>query len=326
MSQKINIAVIGCGDFVQRWESSNIKPSKLVEVKKLFDLDLEQAKKLQAKIGGEVVDSDDKIFSDPDIDTVCLFIPPWVRKNLIKKAVDAGKNIITTKPLAPSIEDCEEILKIVDNKVLCGVFYGRTGNGDLLALKKVFESGEIGQLALYRQDWIHHYPSWNDWALDPEKNGGPFMDAMIHNMNLSKYLMGRKVINASFTSRKLAHPDFKCGDTEFMNLDFESNGMANLFITWAADLEVFDTSGNDREHIDLMYMVTDQAWYVTFEEIDGKMKIVAKKESDKKVFDIEAVDMTAYDAFATSVMNKTPLRSDIVSLEDAFEDIKLLKQ
>ncbi len=100
---------------------------------------------------------------------------------------------------------------------------------------------------------------------------------MIHNLNLSRYLMGRPVTGATFFSEKLAHPNLTCADTEALKLQFAGNGSALLFITWAADLAVFSTDGNDREHIDIFYLVTDQGWRITKEWGEGGAQIAASR-------------------------------------------------
>ena len=325
-SNTLNAAIIGCGDYVQRWESSPISQSTRFKVKYLFDVKQEQAKKLATKIPADIADSENQIFSDPDIDIVCLFVPPWVRKPLVEKAVKAGKHIITTKPLAPSAQECRDIQTMVGDNIRMAVFYGRTGNAVAETCRQIFESDEIGKLALYKQDWIHHYPTWNDWATDPDKNGGPFMDAMIHNMNLAKHLMGRPVTGVQFFSDTHAHPELKCRDTEFMKLDFEDNGSAHLFITWAADLPVYDPHGNDREHIDLFYMVTDKGWYVTFGEENGAPVINAQKEDQTKSWPVKELTDTPYDAFVDCVVNDASLRPDMISLDMAVSDITLLQE
>ena len=325
MADKTKLGIIGCGDYVQRWEAGPISSCTTVQAKTLFDLNRQQAEKLQKKIGGDIAGSVEDILHDAVIDIVCVFVPPWVRADLISQTARAGKHIITTKPLAPSIDACETILNATQD-IYCGVFYGRSGNPVAETLKDIFDSNEIGKLALYKQDWLHHYPTWHDWAIDPEKNGGPFMDAMIHNMNLAKFLMGRPIVKSTFFSDTHAHADLACADTEFMKLDFADNGAAHLFITWAADLEIFDNSGNDREHIDIFYMVTDQGWRVTLEEENGEPVIVASRKGEKKTWTPKPMHQTPYDAFAESVRSNQPLPRTIVRVEDAVEDIRLLLQ
>jgi predicted dehydrogenase len=242
---------------------------------------------------------------------------------MIKKAVDNGKSIITTKPLAPSVQEANEIIDIVGDRQF-GVIYCRTGNAVVETLKSIFDSGEIGKMAFYKQDWIHHYPAWNNWALDPEKNGGPFMDAMIHNLNIARYLSSGNIKSATLFSDNLAHPDLKCSDTDFMKVSFDDNSAAYLFITWAADLAVYNTDGNDREHIDITYMVTDQGWRVTEEKRDGNTVIVASKDGNEKHYPIQWSENTVYDRYADALTNNTGIPKDMAMVEEAAMDIKII--
>ena len=317
------MAILGCGDFL-RLQSDDIKSSQYVAVKSLFDLDRNRAEKYAGMLGGSVVDTAGAIFNDNEIDIVCIFVPPWARKDLITKAAKSGKHIITTKPLGSNVSDCANMVNATEGKVKCGVFYLRTGNAVVETYKKIFKGGEIGNLALYKQDWIHHYPEWNRWATDPQKNGGPFMDAMVHNLNAVRYLMGRKETYCTYFSDNHAH-NLKCNDTEFMKLDFEGRGSAHLFITWAADLAVYSKEGNDREHIGIFYMITDQGWHLTQNIENGKMMITASKEGKTKKWNVEKLLSSPYDSFAEAVENDTHLPSDIPDIREAYEDIKILK-
>ncbi len=319
------IGIIGCGDYL-RWQSQDLKNSKNVKVKSLFDPDKARSAKFAKDLGGKSVGSSDEILNDKEISIVCVFVPPWIRKDILVKAANAGKHIITTKPLAPSIAECRAMVDAVKkNNVKCGVFYRRTGNSGIETYKRIFSSGKVGKLALYKQDWIHHYPEWNNWATDPEKNGGPFMDAMIHNMNISKYLMGRKPVSCSYFSENFAHPGLKCSDTDFMKLDFEKNGAAHLFITWAADLAVHSRDGNDREHIDIVYMITDKGWRITEAWEKEGFTITASRSGKNMKWIAKDFKDTTYDRFADSVLKNKPLPSDIPDVTEASEDIKLIR-
>lgn len=72
------------------------------------------------------------------------------------------------------------------------------------------------------------------------------MDAMLHNLNAARYLMGRRVVGRAFFSDDHTH-SLACDDTQFLKVDFEQGASAHLFITWAAELAVYDsakTTGN----------------------------------------------------------------------------------
>ena len=321
MSKIYNTGIIGCGDYL-RLEAPALLNSKLVNVTKLFDMDASRAKAGADQFDAKPAASVDEIIDDPDIDMVCLFVPPWARKDLLIRAAAAGKHIATTKPLSPDPAECREMMDTIEGgDVRCAVRYLRTEDAAMETCKQLFDSGEIGKLALVRHDWIHAYPQWNKWAIDPARNGGPFMDAEIHNLNFARYLMGRPATHCTFFSANLAHPDLPCADTESMNVEFEGGGCANLFITWAADLKVDSREGNFREHIDVTYMVTDQGWRVTL----GEDKVLASKDGEIREFPFVSLAGTIYDRYAQCITDGTDLPSDIASIREAYEDIAIIR-
>ncbi len=321
MSEKTYYAgLIGCGDYL-RWFIDAFNDSKRLRVKATFDLDAKKSEYRAKQLHAATIKTSDEIFEDPDISVVMIFTPPWVREELFEKAVKSNKQIITTKPLANNYQSAKKLAEIIDGKVQCAVHYGRTGDAATETLKRIFDSGEIGKLALYKEDWLHHYPTWNDWALDPEKNGGPFMDAMVHNLNKARYLMDGNPVALTFFSDNHAQ-QLKCNDTEFMKIDFEGNTSAHLFITWAADLEVYDRSANDREHYGIVHFITDQGWYVKEEERQDGMYIRAHKEDQVKSWKVEPLPTTIFDQFIVEWENNETVQPSIVM---ALEDIRLME-
>ena len=321
MSGKIwQVGILGCGDFL-RLNVDELLGSERVKLKTLYDPDASRAQTYAPRLKAKVVDNAEAILDDPSIDLTLLFMPPWVRKDAFVRAAEAGKQILTTKPLGSTVEDCAAMVRAAErHKTRCGVLYRRTASKTVESLRRLFDGDKIGKLGLYKQDWIHHYPQWNTWTLDPAKNGGPFMDAMIHNLNVSRYLMARPPLRSTFFGDSHAH-ELPCNDTEFLKIDFADRGAAHLFITWAADLGVQSTEGNYREHIDLLYMVTDRGWRVTLE--GGQ--IVASRDGKKQSFTIEPIRGTVYDRFLWAVEVNAANPSDIPTVREAYEDICIIR-
>ncbi|MGC9452691.1 MAG: Gfo/Idh/MocA family protein [Oceanipulchritudo sp.] len=319
------LAIFGCGDFL-RWQADSLKASTRVRVAALYDPDAARSGAFAEQLGGTVATDPDAVFADASIDSVALFVPPWIRKGLFLKAAAAGKHVIATKPFGSTPEDCAEMRAAADKAgIRAGVIYGRSDDAFAEAARDLLADGRLGRLALYRQDWIHAYPKWNTWATDPDKNGGPFMDAMIHNLNAACYLMDREVGETAFFSDRLAHPELKCADTEAMVVRFAGGGLAHLFITWAADLATYSTAGNDREHIDLLYLVTDTGWRITKEWRDGAPVILASREGKQEVIPCPLLQPTLYDAFAAH-LEGAPFPRRLASMEEASRDIRLVRR
>jgi predicted dehydrogenase len=322
----LRLGIIGCGDFLRLQEES-IRASAAINVVSLYDPMTERSRHYAAKWpGARVCASAEEILEAADVDVAAVFVPPWIRQPLLERAARNGKHIITTKPLAPGIKECKAMIAAVGAAGVCaGVIYNRTANRQVETLKSLFATGRLGRLALFKQDWIHHYPQWNTWALDPAKNGGPFMDAMIHNLNIVRYLMGRPATGGTLFSDRHAHPDLPCADTEFLKLDFDGNGAAHLFITWAADLR-HDSGGNYREHIDYWYAVTDQGWRITEALPGGDPGLVASRlGQSEKIPWVDAPD-NPFDELSRWIGGEIAGPKMLASLREAAEDIRIIRQ
>ena len=320
-----NLAIFGCGDFL-RWQSDDLKQSTAVKVAALYDPDQDRAAKFAEELGGTVVTDPDSIFADASIDAVALFVPPWVRKDLFLKAAAAGKHVIATKPFGSTTAECNEMASAAGSAgIKAGILYGRSGDAWFETMKDLLIEGRFGKLALYKQDWLHAYPQWNAWATDPEKNGGPFMDAMIHNLNAACYLMDKEIEKSTFFSDRLAHPDMKCADTEAMIVNYKGGGVANLFITWAADLATHSLEGNDREHIDLFYLITDKGYRITNECGEKGPEVVVSRKGKTEKIPCTPMTQTTYDAFAAHT-DGADFPRVLVNLNDATRDISLVRR
>ena len=86
--------------------------------------------------------------------------------------------------------------------------------------------------------------------------------------------------------------------------------------------------------MDLFYLVTDQGWRITkaqqsdrapVGDSDGAGGFIATKLGETRRIAIEPVTTTAYDGFAASVAAGAPLPATIASLDEAAEDIHLIR-
>jgi predicted dehydrogenase len=312
-----NAGLLGCGDFA-RIQSPILSKSQRVRVAAVYDPDPEAARVTAERLGAPVVATPEAIFADASIDIALVFTPPFVRRPLVEQALAAGKKIITTKPLAPTLEDARAISEATKDG-RCLVIYKRTGNAQVQTLKKVLDSGEVGRVALYKHDWIHHYPYWAPWAIDPAKNGGPLVDALIHNLNTARHLAGREVVGLGYHGYRLTQT-FPIPDTELLVVDFEGGSTAHLSITWAADLAIYDRKANDRERIDINYVVTSDRHLLRFETREGRPMLLATRDGVIRLYPVEAPPLTLYDRYVADIEEGRPVES---SAQEAFRDIEL---
>ena len=309
--------LLGCGDFT-RIQTSGLLRSERVRVTKVHDPNPDAAKLASERLGAGIVASPEAVFDDPEIDIALIFTPPFTRRALVEKAVAAGKRIITTKPLASTLEDAKAISEATKDG-RCLVIYKRTGDAGIQSLKRLLVSREVGDLVLYRHDWVHHYPYWAPWAMDPKKNGGPLVDAVIHNLNTVRHLVDREVVGFGYHGYRLTQK-FAIPDTELLVLDFEGGATAQLFISWAADLAIYDRKANDRERININYVVTSERYLLRFETRDTRPVICATRDGHVRLYPVEAPPLTIYDRYVDDLETGRPLET---SAQEAYRDLEL---
>jgi predicted dehydrogenase len=314
----VRLGVLGAGDFTRR-ETPALLASRRVRVAAVYDPRPEAAQAAAERLSARRAESAEDLVSAGDVDAVVVFTPPFTHRPLVEQAVAAGKRVITTKPLAPNVADARRIAELTaDGR--CLVVYKRVGSPQHHALRALFFSGEVGRLVLYRHDWAHHFPYWVPWALDPEKNGGPLVDAMIHNLNAVRDLVACPVAGLTYHGYNLTH-QFPVPDTESLVVDFASGATAHLFITWAADLAIHDAQANARERVDVQYMVTSTGHLVRFETREGRAVLAATREGRVSIWPVPPLPETHYDRWVRDLEEGRPVEC---SAQEACRDIELL--
>ena len=180
MSGKLRIGIIGCGDFL-RLRAADLLSSRQVEVKLLYSpVNSANAERYAEIFGAKAGRQPEAIIKrSGDRCSVCFCAAVCTKEYVL--AAKAGKQIVATKPLAADLSDAREMTEAVEQAgVRCGVIYRRTNNPVIEAIKKYFQeensvswrfTSRIGSITILRGTAGPRTP----------KNGGPFMDAMLHN-------------------------------------------------------------------------------------------------------------------------------------------------
>jgi predicted dehydrogenase len=85
------------------------------------------------------------------------------------------------------------------------------------------------------------------------------------------------------------------------------------------------TDGNYREHIDILYMVTDQGWRLTGEERDGQLSIRASRHGRDEWITPQPLPGTRYDRFVEAIESDAPNPRDLPDVDEAAEDVRLIR-
>ena len=147
----INVAVISAGNRSQTVVKQLLKDSERnVKVVNLYDPDPKEMEYFCNRL--ELTDTkccstSEEAINDPKVDWVMVFAPNAYHKQYILAAFAAGKHVFSEKPLATSVEDCQEIYlaHLKSGKLFATGFVLRYSPLYRKA-KEILDSGKLGRI------------------------------------------------------------------------------------------------------------------------------------------------------------------------------------
>lgn len=149
------------------------------------------------KYGWESYETDwRKIIERKDIDVIDIVTPNHTHSEIAIAAAEAGKHIITEKPLALTVEEAERMYEAVQkNNVHHMICHNYRFVPAVQLTKKLIEEGRLGKIyhfrANYLQDFILDPEFPLVWRLKKEVSGsGTLGDIGAHSIDLARFLVG----------------------------------------------------------------------------------------------------------------------------------------
>jgi predicted dehydrogenase len=139
------------------------------------------------------------LIADPDIDVVHNTTPNYLHFPVAMAALQAGKHVISDKPLAMTAEEGRKLRDAaLDAKVAHVVTFNYRGNPLVQQARCMIAKGELGDLrfahGVYLQDWMTD-PHVYSWRSDPLKGGisSALGDIGSHWCDLVEHISGAKI-------------------------------------------------------------------------------------------------------------------------------------
>ena len=153
----IKIGILGCGKIAQVRHIPEYADNPDCKLVGFFNPTKSRAEDMAAKYGGKAYDTAEELLSDPEIDAVSVCAANNAHAELTIKALRAGKHVLCEKPMAISLADCEEMVRVAheQGKLLMIGQNQRLTKAHELA-KKMIADGEIGKVITFRRDLEHH--------------------------------------------------------------------------------------------------------------------------------------------------------------------------
>ncbi len=188
----LGLCVLGCGDFAATFARS------MVELRGEIDLyfasrDLDKARDYAGRFGGFDAFGDyATAVADARVQAVYVCTPHYLHREHVALVLRAGRHALVEKPIAGSMSDAEEIVRLSDGSganVMVAENYRFVPA--VSVAKRLIDGGRLGQVRLIQ---LHEqYPFRpTGWRSRAELNGGGVLiDGGIHKLSVLSYLAGR---------------------------------------------------------------------------------------------------------------------------------------
>ncbi len=199
----VGYGLVGCGGFglfcLEQY--AGMHGLKRIAV---ADADAGRARAAAAKSGLEAC-SVDELLAREDVEIVHVAAPPFTHRELVAKALAAGKHVLCEKPLAVELDGAREMAAAARRagRVLAVNLIMRY-NPLCAALKKIVEERLLGEpLHGFLENYAKDEPlPAGHWFWDREKSGGIFIEHGVHFFDLFSWWLGEgRAVAAQETRR-----------------------------------------------------------------------------------------------------------------------------
>lgn len=199
----------------------------------------------------------DQIADNPDVDVIYVVLPNAMHAEYTIRAAEAGKHVISEKPMATSADDCRSMIEACErNGQKLSIGYRLHFEPHHQRVMKLGQEEAYGPVTLMQNGFGFHIPDSAtdvphiEWRLDKEMaGGGALVDVGIYAIQAARYVTGEEpeaVTAQEYTTR----PDIfsEVDETIFFQLEFPSGTVVNGSTSYNA--------GFNR-----LYATTDEGWF-----------------------------------------------------------------
>jgi predicted dehydrogenase len=257
---------------------------------------------------------------------VYVVTPNALHKEFTVRAAKSGKHVIVEKPMAITIEDCEEMIKVCnDNNVQLAMGYRLHYEPNHLEIKRLGQEKVLGQVRYieaglgYSTYDIHdsnkpvNLNARNEWRLTKKlAGGGPLINLGVYCIQVSRYVLGEEpiAVTAQFGTINNRNRFTQVEENITWQMEFPSGAVANCSSSYGFGIDRFYAAADDG-----FFEMSPAVSYGPF----------VGKTSDGKVFNFPVINQqqTQMDAICKVILENKKLPNHITG-EEGIKDVKII--
>ena len=253
LDNPVRFVVVGLG--MGRNRVINILQNPAIKLMGVCDINYEKAKAAGEQFGVKYSDDINVFLNDPEVEVMYVVVPTGLHCKIAEQCLNAGKHVLTTKPMDSSLEACDSAIALAKEKgLLLGVDFDMRHTAQMMELVEASKRGWFGRflsasLTLYidrKQKYYDENGAWRGtWALD---GGGSMCNQGVHEVDRLLEVIGMpKRVRAGIKTQThfietedLGWSEWDCGNGMLVRY---SSTTSYPVPTWYARIEIHGTAG-----------------------------------------------------------------------------------
>ena len=242
--RKIRFGVIGCGRIFEKHLNA-LKSCEDAVIAAVCDMSEDKAKEASSKCGGSWFVDYKEMIKNVEFDIVDICTPNDSHADIAVYAANAGKHVLTEKPMALTVDDCDRMIRACEeNNVRLFVVKQNRFNLPIVRLREALEKGRFGKLFLgnvtVRWSRPQEYYDKNDWHGTKNRDGGMLFTQASHHIDMLQWMFG-PVHSVKANIATLTH-DIETEDNAVVVIKFKSGALGVVEATTSTFLKNLEGS------------------------------------------------------------------------------------
>jgi predicted dehydrogenase len=244
--------LVGYGDLAEKRVAAALKNSTGGVLRGVWGRNPEKAREFAVRHEIPQAHNSYAALLDSGISAVYICTPPDSHCDYALAAFEKGLHVLVEKPMAASSGECQRMIEAArqTGKIL-GVAYYRRAFPKMVEVKKIIESGELGEMTwvnIALHSWFS--PEKNDpkyWRVEVARSGGAgaLADAGVHRLDLLQYWLGESRV--LFADKQHLVQEYEVEDGSSAILQLKNGAPVHTYFSWNSKtfLDRFEITGTE---------------------------------------------------------------------------------
>lgn len=232
--RKVRVAVVGCGRISENHFRSLEEHAERTELVAVCDTQPEALERIRQRYDVKGFGSLEEMLAGCDADLVVLTTPTGLHASHGIQIAEAGRHVMTEKPMATRWEDGKKLVQACDRAgVRLFVVKQNRSSATLRLLKRAVEKQRFGRIFMVNINvfWTRpqEYYDTAKWRGTWEFDGGAFMNQASHYVDLIEWLIGPVESIQAYTAT--LSRSIEVEDTGVMSIRWRSGALGSMNVT-----------------------------------------------------------------------------------------------